>query len=318
MDQIPIRAPRQYDSIFNVHFDIVHGCQLRCIGCPNSTLLPKIQRIAVEDFATCLRNIDVRHIHTFRLFNYGEPLLHKQLAECVEQIPRQSWKASIVEISTNGQKVYWDNFEDMLRLQVVNRLVVSCDGDGTPEEYERLRPPSKWPVFIEFLERARELRDRWSPATQLITRSVIADPDWRQRWYDVLHPRGWTPEFRGWMNLPEAVETPSGRKTEVPEGYCFFMGAPEEFGGNSWHGEVALLYVDMDGTVVPCCQHPRAGVLGNLREQTYNQIMNGAARRQFIGEMQRNRGGMSICGQCDMGPPGAEGPSFSSVLSMKD
>ena len=132
MDQIPIHTPRRYDSIFNVHFDIVHGCQLRCIGCPNSTLKPRIRRIAVEDFARCLRNIDVSHIHTFRLFNYGEPLLHKQLAECVEQIPQQSWKASIVEISTNGQKVYWDNFEEMLKLQVVNRLIISCDGDGTP------------------------------------------------------------------------------------------------------------------------------------------------------------------------------------------
>ena len=318
MDTVKIRAPRRYDSIYNVHFDIVHGCQLRCIGCPNSTLKPKIRRIEVEDFATCLANIDVSHIHTFRLFNYGEPLLHKQLAECVEQIPRQKWTASFVEISTNGQKVYWDNFEEMLKLQVVNRLVVSCDGDGTAGEYERLRPPSKWESFIEFLERARELRDRWSPATQLCTRSVIANPDWRQRWLEVLQPRGWTPEFRGWMNLPEAVATPSGRETVVPEGYCFFMGEPDEFAGNEWHGDVALLYVDQDGSVVPCCQHPMAGVFGNLKRQTYNEIMNGAARMRFKNQMIEDRGAMKVCGQCDMGPPGAEGPSFSSVLSMKD
>ena len=318
VDTIPIRPPRKYDSIFNVHFDIVHGCQLRCLGCPNSTLKPKIRRIAVDDFSRCLRNIDVRHIHTFRLFNYGEPLLHRELAECVELIPQQSWKASIVEISTNGQKVYWDNFEEMLKLQVVNRLIVSCDGDGTPEEYERLRPPSKWDSLLEFLERAREFRDRWSPATELVTRSVISNLDWRQRWYDVLHPRGWTPEFRGWMNLPESVDKPSGRETVVPDGYCFFMGEPEEFVGNNWHGEVALLYVDQDGSVVPCCQHPMAGVLGNLKRQTYNEIMNGQARMRFINQMNTDRSAMKVCGNCDMGPPGAEGPSFSSVLSMKD
>ena len=71
--------------IYAVHFDIVHGCQLRCVGCPNSTLEPKIQRIAVDDFAKCLANIDVERIHTLRLFNYGEPLLHKQLASIVAQ-----------------------------------------------------------------------------------------------------------------------------------------------------------------------------------------------------------------------------------------
>jgi len=62
--------------LFAVHFDIVHGCQLRCVGCPNSTLEPKIHRIPVEDFALCLGNIDVERIHTLRLYNYGEPLLH--------------------------------------------------------------------------------------------------------------------------------------------------------------------------------------------------------------------------------------------------
>ena len=34
-------------SIYNLHFDIVHGCQLRCVGCPNSILQPKIKRMPV-------------------------------------------------------------------------------------------------------------------------------------------------------------------------------------------------------------------------------------------------------------------------------
>ena len=41
---------------------------------------PGIESISVEDFRRCLRNIDVERIHTFRLFNYGEPLLHRRLA----------------------------------------------------------------------------------------------------------------------------------------------------------------------------------------------------------------------------------------------
>ena len=143
----------------------------------------------------------------------------------------------------------------------------------------------------------------------------------RKSWMNrnrILHPRGWTPEFRGWMNLPQASETPSGRETVVPEGYCFFMGEPEEFVGNNWHGEVALLYVDADGSVVPCCQHPMAGVFGNLKRQTYNEIMNGETRRRFRHNMTTDRSGMAVCSKCDMGPPGREGPSFTSVLSMKD
>jgi len=318
VQKINISPPRRANSIFNLHFDIVHGCQLRCVGCPNSTLKPKIKRISVEDFNTCLGNIDVRHVHTMRLFNYGEPLLHKKLAEIVEQIPRQKWKASIVEISTNGQKVNWDDFENMLKLEVVNSLVISCDGDGSPEDYERLRPPSKWEKFIEFLERARELRDRWSPATQLRTRTVISDAVVKQRWNKLLRPLGWQPEFRGWMNLPEAQEHLSGRKTQSIEKACFFLAEPEKFTTNPWHSDVNLLYVDWDGTVVPCCIHPQAGVLGNLRQQTYNEILNGSLRNNFIHKMNTDRASMSICGNCEMGPPGNEGPSFWSVLDLHD
>jgi len=79
LQSVPVNVPRRYDSIYNVHFDVVHGCQLRCVGCPNSTLKPKIKTIDPDFFGTCLRNIDVQQIHTFRLFNFGEPLLHKQL-----------------------------------------------------------------------------------------------------------------------------------------------------------------------------------------------------------------------------------------------
>lgn len=307
-----IQPPR---SIYCLHFDIVHGCQLRCVGCPNSTLKPKIRRISVDDFRTCLGNIDVERIHTMRLFNFGEPLLHKQLAEIVAVIPQQKWKASIVEISTNAQHVEWDDFEQALKQEVVNRLVVSCDGNGTPEEYERLRPPSKWEHLIEFLDRVRVLRDRWSPALQLITKTVVRSAEDKKRWNDLLLPRGWTPEFRGWMALPESAQNMTERQVSVPAGPCVFLADPEQFGQHPWHGEVRLLYVDADGTVVPCCFHPKAGVFGNLRHEKYSAILHGELRAAFKQHMIKDRAGMSICGQCEVGPAGNEGPSFNDAMS---
>lgn len=301
--------------LFSVHFDIVHGCQLRCCGCPNSTLEPKIGSISVEDFTRCLGNIDVERIHTFRLFNYGEPLLHKQLSEIVAEIPKQRWKASVVEISTNGQWVDWEEFEKMMKLEVINKLVVSCDGDGTAGCYERLRPPSKWEKLVEFIERSRCLRDRWAPATQLWTRTIIRTRADAQRWEDFLRPRGWMPEFRHWMLLPESKENLTGRMASVPDGPCLFLAEATEFTPHPWFGEMNLLYVDADGTVVPCCMHPRAGVFGNLTTQKYSEILNGAARRAMKQTMQVNRHIMSVCGKCDVGPVGNEGPSFCSTIT---
>ena len=307
--------PLHPKHIYTVHFDIVHGCQLRCVGCPNSTLEPKIQRIAVEDFALCLGHIDVERIHTFRLFNYGEPLLHRQLAAIVAEIPRQRWKASVVEISTNAQWVDWDEFEEMIRLEVMNKLVVSCDGDGTPESYERLRPPSTWEKFTDFLDQAARLRNRWAPGMYLGTRTIIETKEDARRWEDVLRPRGWAPEFRRWMALPEAKENMTHRAMMVPRGPCVFLADPDEFGTHPWFGEINLLYVDADGTVVPCCMHPQAGVLGNLRTHKFSEILNGEGRRRFKDEMRKHRAAMPVCGGCDVGPVGNEGASYWSTIT---
>jgi radical SAM protein with 4Fe4S-binding SPASM domain len=311
-----IRRPKIRD-IYTLQFDIVHGCQLRCVGCPNSTLLPKISRISVEDFRACLKNIDVGRIHILRLFNFGEPLLHKSLSKIISVIPQQKWTTDIVEISTNAQQVDWKDFENALRQQVLTRLVVSCDGNGTPEEYERLRPPSRWPKLIEFLERTRELRDRHAPSLQLITRTIVHTQQDMQRWREILEPRGWTPEFRGWMLLPESVQDMTKRELRVPKEPCFFLANPEEFTEHPWPGEIRQLFVDADGTVVPCCIHPRAGVFGNLKRQKFSEILAGKARAAFKTHMAQDRASMPVCGQCDIGGVGNEGPSFHSSMQVE-
>lgn len=284
------RAPAfsipRIDVIDKFHFEIVKGCQLRCVGCPNSTLQPKVQRIRVEDFDRCLRQVDVRHVSYLRLFAFGEPLLHRELAAILACIPRQSWTVGRVEISTNAQFADWDELERAFRTRTLTTLAVSCDGDGTPEDYERLRPPSKWKKFVEFLERARELRDRCHPQLGLMTRTVCEDPLAQARWRALLEPRGWIPEFRDWLYLPESQENMTGRDVEAPPRVCSFQAVHNR------------LYVDWDGTVVPCCAHPQAGVLGNLHKASYNEIMRSHARAAFVDEMAQDRATMPICGSC--------------------
>lgn len=309
---IPLRINKlkKPNSIFMLHIDIVHGCQLQCVGCPNSTLMDKVKRVEVNHFAKILNNIDVEHIHTLRLFNFGEPLLHRQLDQIVAQIPKQKWKASIIELSTNAQYTDWENFEKMLKLQVVNKIAVSCDGDGSKEKYEALRPPGKMEKLMTFLERTKALCEKWSPATELVTRTIVETEQDKQNWLNILTPMGWTPEFRKWMILPEAKENPSQRQVQKTDGKCFFMADPSEFKNHSWHGDINLLYVDYDGTVVPCCLHPQAGKFGDLSKHKYSKIYNSAQRFEFKQTMETGRENMSICGQCEVGPVGNEGPSF--------
>ncbi len=264
--------------------DIVHGCQLRCIGCPNSTLRPTIRFMTVDDFRTILKNIDITYMKGLRLFNYGEALLHPHLPDILVKIPGQTYRIGKVAISTNAQHHDFPMLEEAFRVGVVDLLIVSCDGDGTKEDYERLRPPASYEKLIEFLTRAKQLRDRYSPKTELVTSTVPGDGG-EKRWLDVLTPLGWKPVFRPWARLPQSVKTRTEKKHIVLKKGC------RQFRKN-------YLYVDYDGTVVPCCAYPRAFELGNLKQNKFSEIVNGKTRKLMLKELNTNKKNMPICGDC--------------------
>jgi MoaA/NifB/PqqE/SkfB family radical SAM enzyme len=273
-------------KILSLGIDIVHGCQLRCIGCPNATLKPNIQHMPHEVFEACLGNLDVACVKRLRLFNFGEPMFHPDLPGILRLIPKQRFRVEDVQLSTNAQVHRFDMLAEALKTGVLNTLAVSCDGDGTPEEYERLRPPARWDRLLEFMAKAQELRRAYSPATKLLTRTICQTEEGRRRWTETLVPLGFTPSFRGWQDLVGSVKGSDGKTKAIPEGLCVYL-------------QRKMLYVDFDCTVVPCCRHPMAGRLGNLKESTYSQIMSGQARQAFVRELKNNRRGMAICGQCD-------------------
>lgn len=303
-------------SLHTFHIDIVHGCQLRCVGCPNSTIMDKVKRVDLDVFRQCLGNVDVENIQYLRLFNFGEPLLHTNLTGIFQIIKEQPWRAEELEVSTNAQWCDWDDLEKALALGVLDRLVVSCDGDGTPEQYERLRPPGKWDKLIEFLDRVSEMQGRVAPNLKLITRSIIENEEGMERWEAITQARGWTAEFRDWKMLPEAEKNLTGRVLKVPHDVCSFAAPPDYF-QQSYHGKLYQLYVDADGTVVPCCAHPSAGNLGNLRHSKVSELMVNTERKNFVRRLQTDRKNTPVCNACEFGPPDAPGESFSQLNKNK-
>lgn len=266
-----------------VGIDIVHGCQLRCIGCPNSTLKPKIEFCDPADFEKMLGNIDAK-VEILRLYNFGEPMLHPHLDEMVKIVGKSRLKPKKVEISTNAQ--YWSDktFRNTLKQKIVTDLYVSCDGDGTARSYESTRPPAKWSRFIHFINEMKEFRDELCPKMHLGAR-VITHKNYEKQWKKVLV--GYKPEFRGWSTRVDTVADP-WKQRKIPNGPCKFVRNNDS------------LYVDYDGTVVPCCVHPRASTLGSLlKSDTFSIMYNITINRGLLsGCMYLNRKSMDICGSC--------------------
>jgi len=284
--QFPTVAPRRLGTVF---FEIVHGCQLTCLGCPISGLKPKVQKISLEVADRCFRNLDVDVVENLALYGYGEPFLHPELPGLFTIVEAQQWRASSVEISTNAQEVDWEQVELILRQHRLTDLVVSCDGDGTPELYEALRPPSRWSRFIEFLERASALRDRYCPTLRLRTRTCV--PDWSKRfdWEPVLRPHGFVPQYRHYQQHIGSTHNMTGRTLSPAAGSCV------------WVESVQTVAVNIDGTIVPCCIHPRAGDYGSLQNRTFSEIFLGEKRAHFREQLISDRSAIEACRDCEWG-----------------
>jgi len=275
-------------SIEKFGFDIVHGCQLKCIGCPMSTKNEKIKFMDLGLAKKMLANVDVRAVKIMRLFNFGEPLLHPQLPEMVELINEQPFIIRELEVSTNGQYYNEESLKKTFSIGAISQFWVSCDGDGTEKSYERLRPPAKFEKLIDFIEKVKILRDEYCPDMFLGTRTICNTNVGKVRWKKLLLPRGWEPDFRNMSNFPES-ELIKKKTINVGKGICKFLNY--EIGGRR-------LYVDYDGTMVPCCRHPRALVLGNLLEGKYTEIINSEPYLRAVRSLKR-RMYVPICCNCD-------------------
>src|SRR5437588_6847173 len=129
------------------------------------------------------------------------------------------------------------------------------------------------------------MRKKLDPGLELATRTIITDRAHIDRWKSLLRPLGWRPYFRGWKIMPQQAENPTGRTLVQGLGVCAFVEANDK------------LYVDVDGTIVPCCVHPRAGEFGNLLHAKWSDIIVDGAREAFASELQERRDKLPICAQ---------------------
>ncbi|MGW8324095.1 MAG: radical SAM/SPASM domain-containing protein [Desulfobacterales bacterium] len=266
--------------------DVVGGCNLRCVGCPNSTLLRKIQYTNIDNFSRILSNIDVKHIEFLKLYNFGETLLHPRLNELLKIIKNQKWSVKHVEISTNGQVINEDMLRAIFNSRIITRFGVSCDGDCTAEEYERLRPPAKWDNLKAFLETTYAIRYGFDFKIKFFLKILcsVNKKDWRlfakQYGYDI--------QWRKWRKAPDSIKYQNA-EIKVPNHACRHVESSR-----------IRCYIDWNGDVIPCCNHPKAAVFGNLKEQKFSEIYRGKKRKAFIDMLNKSRRNSPICGKCEV------------------
>lgn len=125
-----------------LEYHLVHSCNLRCAGCSHySSLLNKLTYVPLEDIIndlTLLKSKVGNHPFTLRLLG-GEPLLHPQICECLNEI-RNIFSECNILIVTNGilLKKMSDKFYDICRTSHIELDITDYRIIDIPETLNRL------------------------------------------------------------------------------------------------------------------------------------------------------------------------------------
>ncbi len=156
--------------------DPTNACQLGCPACVHTTNAPYAaifdwprQTLPVETHDRFLAGMGPFALSTL-LYNYGEPLLHKQFSKFVQSAKKY---LLFVHTSTNLSMPLSD--PDELVNSGLDRMVLSIDGT-TQETYERYRRNGNLELVFENVRKLVAARKRSGLRTPI---PVLAVPDFR-------------------------------------------------------------------------------------------------------------------------------------------
>ncbi|MBV8168723.1 MAG: SPASM domain-containing protein [Alphaproteobacteria bacterium] len=270
-------------AFFPLHgqIELTTYCQLRCPFCRTGGALkhdyPEIERglMSRETFAAIMEKVP--SLFYFLFYNWGEPLLHKDLLWFLEAA-RDLGK--LTEISTNMQHLPEPLAEGIVRANL-NFMRVSCDGT-TQEAYEVYRSGGSLAKVLANTRRLVEWKRRLdSPFPVIIYQMVVNrfnehqvaeyQAFAKQQGADLIHILGTSP------TTPEGYLRMGELEANDPRFKRFGYGEPLSACERPW----AEISFDWNGDVHLCCNP--SGVadyrMGNINAQPFDEIWNGMRYR---------------------------------------
>jgi radical SAM protein with 4Fe4S-binding SPASM domain len=106
-------------------------------------------------FAKIVDECSNNKILEVHLHNFGEPLLDAELEDRIKLVKKKC--NAYVKVFTNGSLLSADRAQKLLD-SGIDEIKISVDG-ATPEEFEKIRPPLKWPDVAYNIENLIKTRD---------------------------------------------------------------------------------------------------------------------------------------------------------------
>ena len=141
-------------------------CNLRCPACPTGLRLGLRSAATLKlDLFTSMIDEIGDYLFLLYMYNWGEPLLHKQTPELIAYAKQKDIR--VVSSSNLSVKLTDDYIERLVRSGLDN-LIVSLDG-ATEETYQKYRRRGKHALVIENMSRIQAMKKTLNLTTPTIT-----------------------------------------------------------------------------------------------------------------------------------------------------
>lgn len=274
-------------NLKKVYLEITNVCNLNCSFCPGTKR--ELGFLSPEGFQFLAEKLRP-HTEYLYLHLMGEPLLHHQIEKVLVRAGQQGFK---VMITTNGTLLR-ERGHVLLAASAVERVSISLhsfEGSGGANLSEYLDG------CLSFTQKIAETGKRC--ALRLWN---LDGPDIQgnNRLNDIIlaqlekvFPKPWKHGRRG-ITMAHRIFLEWGEKFDWPDLSASDSNSPSFCYGLRDH--VGVLW---NGTVVPCClDHEGDLPLGNLYQQSLEEILNGPLARNIYEGFSKREARENLCRRC--------------------
>lgn len=235
------RIARPRSMPYVVTIDITNTCNLRCPYCPTGELRDSGRKRGMIDISKVRQLIDEvgEYIISANLFNWGEPLLHPQIASMVRTLHEARIFTTIsTNLNTNNRDLL-----DELCDAGLDYLTISLSG-ATQETYEQYHRKGNPDLVFENTRHLIEYRGKKNLKKPVVEMKYLL---FKHNVHEVEMARSLAKEIG--VDIFRDVRGGGEEKSLVDEGQAPERKVRINFCHQLWH----LALINADGGVSPCC-----------------------------------------------------------------
>jgi len=280
----------------DIMIEPTNRCTFRCPTCFSHQDGRKKNDMSLGEFKKIVdRNSDL--IGNISLYNYGEPLLNRNISKMISYGKRKGIR--FIKVSTNGMFLNKDIIKNLL-ISRLDYLSISVDG-ATENVYNKFRKGGDFKKIISNIKNLVVARNLIDSNLKIEIQFIIMKHNQhqiqifsrlaRKLGVDFLRFKKLLVKRKKWSYLLPTLRQYNRYKYAKKFNSCF--------------KPLKELVINCDGNIIPCCYIVEEDVkkfkFGNIFEQTLRETINSDSYKEFTFMCTMQKSDLSCCRECNEG-----------------